>query len=102
MGYMWLTGATRATVAYCLVNTPEMLISDEKRKLMYKMGALTTESPEYVTACEELERNMVYDDIPLNKRVFTFDVLRDNDAIESIKIKVEKAREFLTQIDAAI
>lgn len=98
-GYMFLTGATIAKLAYCLVNTPEMLINDEKRKLMYKMGAMTEESLEYVEACEELEKNMIYDDIPLPKRVYEITIERNEAAIDKIKEKVLKAREYLNTLD---
>jgi hypothetical protein len=64
-GYCALTGAKSGSIAYCLIDTPETLIEDEKRKLFYKMNAGTTENRDYITACEELERNMRFDDIPL-------------------------------------
>ena len=100
--YMALTGATSAKLAYCLISTPEMLINDEKRKLMYKMGCLSSESPEFLTACDELEKSMVYDDIPLRERLIEFDVLRNDDAINSMYAKVEKARQFLNDLESRL
>lgn len=98
-GYLFLTGARVAKLAYCLINTPEMLISDEKRKLMYKMGATTDESPDFLEACEKLDKAMTYDDIPLAKRLIEFTIPRDEAAIDKIKTKVLKAREYLNQLD---
>ena len=98
-GYLFLTGARVAKLAYCLINTPEMLINDEKRKLMYKMGATTDESPEFLEACEKLDKAMTYDDIPLAKRLIEFTIPRDEAAIDKIKTKVLKAREYLNQLD---
>src|SRR5688572_14682194 len=51
-GYMFLTGAEKATLVYCLIDTPLTLINDEKRKLLYKMGVVTDENPDYMAACE--------------------------------------------------
>ena len=36
--YMWLTGKTKATIAYCLVNTPNNIIQQEKYYLLKKMA----------------------------------------------------------------
>jgi hypothetical protein len=98
-GYMALTGARVARVAYCLIDTPEMLINDEKRKLMYKMGAATNESEEYLKACEELDRAMTYPDIPMEERIIEFNVTRSNIDIDSMYSKIAKARVFLNQLE---
>lgn len=98
-GYMALTGATSANLAYCLINTPEMLINDEKRKLMYKMGCATTESDEFLMACAELEKAMIYDDVPMHERLIEFQIERDEDAIKSIYQKVQKGREYLNLLE---
>lgn len=94
-GYMFLTGATSARLAYCLIDTPETLINDAKRKLMYRMNVATTENPEYIKACEELEFSMKYGDMDMLERVIELDVERDDNAIQSIIPKVIKARMFL-------
>ena len=101
-GYMALTGATSARLAYCLVNTPELLISDEKRKLMYKMNVATTENDDYIAACEELDKSMIYDDIPMAERTFEFVIQRDDEAIQRIYDKVRKARQFLNLMDEGL
>lgn len=98
-GYLALTGLPMARLAYCLVNTPETLISDEKRKLSYKMNVVSTESPDYLEACVELEKSMNYDDLPLTNRLIEFEVKRDAEAIKTIYEKVEKAREYLNNLD---
>lgn len=101
-GYIALTGAKSANLAYCLINTPEMLINDEKRKLMYKMGCATQESEEFLKACDELEMAMIYDDIPLPERLIEFQILRDQEAINSLYEKVTKAREYLKQLEGEL
>jgi hypothetical protein len=99
--YMALTGASSATLAYCLINTPETLIMDEKRKLMYKMGAATDETPAFVEACEEIDKAMRFDDIPMKEKVIEFELQRCDDDIQSLYNKIEKAREFLNEFDTS-
>lgn len=99
MGYMALSGAKSSTLAYCLVNTPESMILDEERKLMYKMNAVTIESPEYIEACEELRKLSVYDDLPLREKVIQFTVDRNEDEISKIYQKVKRAREYLNELN---
>lgn len=94
-GYMYLTGAKTASLAYCLIDTPAVLVEDEKRKLMWKMGVATSENSEFKEACNELERLMIYDDIPINERLIEFKINRNNEDIKKIKLKVRKSREFL-------
>lgn len=96
-GYMMLTGAQEARLAYCLINTPTILLMDEMRNLAYKMGAATEETPEYIKACKELEKNAIYDDIPLNERCIIQTITRDDAAIERIKKRVEECREYMVQ-----
>lgn len=102
MAYMALTGAKSAKLAYCLVNTPEILIMDEKRKLLYKMGVISEEDKNYQEACEEIDRSMIFDDIPMEERVIEFPIERDDAAIEQMFEKVKKARQFLNKLDASI
>lgn len=98
-GYMALTGASKATLAYCLVNTPESIINDEKRRLLYKMN----ESDKvYEEACKELDKSMVFDDIPLSERLIEFTVERCNEDIELLYKKIEKGRLFLADLETTI
>ena len=101
-GYMALTGAQSARLSYCLVNTPDVLIADEKRKLMYKMNVATTEDSDYIAACEELDRSLIYDDIDMSVKVFEFLIQRDDTAISSLYDKVRKARSYLNDLEKTI
>ncbi|SMC46184.1 hypothetical protein [Pedobacter africanus] len=100
--YMWLTGAKSSVLAYCLVNTPEMMIQDEQKKLFYKMACLTEENDLYREACAHIELAAIYDDVPLNERVLEFHIDRDDKAIESIKDKVLKARKQISILNEVI
>jgi len=93
--YMALTGAKTSKLAYCLVNTPEVLINDEKRKLLWKMGAISDLDNEYIEASIEIDKISVYDDIPINQRVIITDIARDDYAIEKLYEMVKICRNFL-------
>src|SRR5690606_9498298 len=77
-GYMALTGAKQASLAYCLVSTPDSFINDEKRKVFYKMNIATEDNEIYQDACRHLELSMVYEDIPVQERVIEFSIDRDD------------------------
>jgi hypothetical protein len=98
-GYMDLSGATSATLAYCLVDTPEQLIADEKRKLMWKMGCATEESPLFIEACEELERSMTFGDIHMEERLIEFHIERNDADILKMHIRVEECRKWLNEFE---
>jgi hypothetical protein len=97
--YMWLTGAKSAVIAYCLVNTPESIIEQEKYYMLKKMDVATEENPEYVKEAMKIEFNMSFDDISIDERVLMFNVGRNEDDILRIQQKVEKAREFLRELE---
>jgi hypothetical protein len=97
--YMWLTGTKSAVIAYCLVNTPENIIEQEKYYLLKKMDVATEENPEYVKEAMKIEFNMSFDDISMEERILMFNVSRNEDDILRIQQKVEKAREFLRELE---
>ena len=97
--YMWLTGTIKATIAYCLVNTPESIIQQEKFYLLKKMDVISEESPEFIKEAMKIEFNMTFDDISINERILTFNVNRSEDDILRIENKVLKARTFLQELE---
>ena len=98
-GYMDLTGARSATLAYCLVDTPQQLIEDEKRRLMWKMGCATDESPLFIQACEELQRSMTFGDIALHERLIEFKIERNDADIMRMHQRVEACRQWLNEFE---
>ena len=94
-GYMSLTGAKSATLAYCLVNTPLNLIEQEKKNLWFKLNCPDLESIEYLAGCEEIERLSIYEDIPVNERVFEIEIERNEETIEAINKRVLECREWM-------
>lgn len=98
-GYMALSGAKIAYIAYCLVNTPAHIIENEKYRLLKSMDVISEESPEFIKEALKIEKNMIFDDIPKEERVLIFTILRDDEIIETIYDKVVKARAFLYQFE---
>ncbi len=99
MSYMWLTGATKGHIAYCLSNTPFGIVEQEKRYLLNRMDVISEESPEYVKEAMRLEFNMTFDDIDVSERVLIYTVDRNEDDIVRIQNRVERAREYLHEIE---
>jgi hypothetical protein len=94
-GYMALTGAKNYRLAYCLINTPEIMIQDEVRKMMWKMAVTTEDNPIFQEAREELEKSMRYDDIPMNERIIEFNFERNDRDIEAMYNKIGFCRKYL-------
>jgi hypothetical protein len=100
-GYMALTGAKAAILAYCLVDTPQPLIEDEKRRLMYRMGVIDPAGNElYEEACNALHKAMTFGDIPMVERVIQFTIDRNDDDIQKIYKRVEECRLWLNDFEA--
>ena len=98
--YMELTNENKATLAYCLVNTPELLIMDEERRLFYKMNAGTEENEEYQQACKELRHNMTFDDIPLEEKVVEFEVHRNEADLQKLYARIVRCREYMNSLSS--
>lgn len=94
-GYMALTGKTKARLAYCLINTPEVIVNDEKRRLAWKSGILTDDHPDLQEAFNEIERLHNYDDIPISERVIVYDVARNDEDIERLYQRVKDCRNWM-------
>ena len=93
-GYMALTGAKTFKLAYCLVDTPEVLINDAKRKFMWNAGILD-ENPITEEAFEEIERNCKFSDIPIEERVHTIEIPYDSEAITRLYTRIEDCRAYI-------
>lgn len=98
--YMDLTGAKTSRLVYCLVNTPQKLVEDEKRKLSWKMGLIDPDiDPAYIMAAAEIDKNSVFDDIKPEERYIEFIVPRDQEAIDKAHKRVIDCRGFLNGIE---
>jgi len=97
-GYMFLWDLDTAYVDYVLINTPDRLVEDEKRRAAWNIGATTDLSPEYLELCAEIDKQHNFDHIPKERRVRSFEIKRDEQVIESIKTRILEAREYLKSL----
>jgi hypothetical protein len=98
-GYMELTDAPIGEVSRCLVNTPESIIEDEARRMLYKMNVISEESPEFKEAYREIIHNMTFDDIPYEQRRIKWTFERDETEMQPVYERVIKCREWLKEFD---
>ena len=93
-GYMALTGKRKSILAYCLVNTPYDIVEDEIRRAHWKHH-LIDESDELRA---DVEAKHVFDHIPMEKRIKTFDVRYDKDIVKAIYDRVKECRVYYNQV----
>lgn len=73
-GYGDILGITDLEVVFTLPTMPETIRNGYKWRLAQKMEEATTESPVFLRAWAELERSMIFDHIPPQKRVYKIKV----------------------------
>ena len=93
--YYSLTGSQGGAIAYCLTSAPPQILESEKRKLLFSKNVATEFAPEYLEAAAELEKLMVFEDIPPEQRVIVQKVPKDEELIEKMKAKVPIMRQWL-------
>lgn len=92
-GYMMLTGLDHATLAYCLVNAPNSILSDELYRMQWSFKDGDS-NPDYDIAADQLTKNLTFDDIPEKLRVKQFHIERDLLIEGQIKERIEQCREY--------
>lgn len=93
--YYSLTGAKGGGIVNTLVSCPENILLEEKRRLLYSMNVISEESPEFVRAWEEMEKNLVFEDIDYRERVIKQFVPRNDEIIAKMQAKVPVLRNWL-------
>jgi hypothetical protein len=93
-GYMWLTDKQEALLCYCLVDTPLQIVEDEIRREHWKQNLISESSD----LREFVEDKHTFGHIPMEKRVKTHVVKRDDDVIEAIKTRIEECREYYNNL----
>lgn len=97
--YMDMTTARTSYLRYGLVNTPDKMIEDEKRRLAWKMGLLDPDSNElYLRKAEMIELSMRYDDIPLENRVHKIEVKYNYELMFSVKNRIPIWKDYLNSL----
>ena len=107
--YMWLTGKKQAELVYVLSNHPPHIISSEIKRLTYyytdrpflfpdanSIEELWSMAEQKAEAVVNIEAKV--DHIPLNKRVKRFIIERDEEAIKSIKERIQEARKIFDEL----
>ena len=97
--YLWLTNRSKGQIAYCLTDATPQMVLDEQMYAFRKGQYVTELSPEYLEKCEQIEKAMTYQDIPLSEKIWVVNIELDQEFIEKIPQKVEKARQFLEEYD---
>ena len=98
LAYMDLTGLKNAELIYCLVDTPNLLIEDEKRRTSWKLGF--QELPEELE--KEIENNLTYSSIPKELRIKIFKTEYSDKDVKTMKIQIDLARDYLTELSLKI
>jgi hypothetical protein len=92
--YMWLTGKEKYRLIYALVPTPQHMVLNECEKLSWKYGK-NYDNEDYIAQTQQIQRNNdLIKDLPIEKRVKVFAFDYDPQFIETLKTKIEKAREY--------
>lgn len=91
-------------VRHGLVNTPQIILEQEKSKIRYKLGIVDGVGDDrvhvaYNHAAEEIDRLGSYDHLPIEERTATKVVKRDEDKIALIPQQVKLFREYLNWLD---
>lgn len=120
VSYMDLTNAPKATIAYCLVNTPPEKILAEIRKKQYEYNVIDPDTDEdFKVLCRLIERNHIVNieefhkdyphyqwyndvdkweyDIPLEQRVKEVVIERSESDIFALHTRVEEMRAYLNK-----
>jgi hypothetical protein len=75
------------------------MVMDEQMYAFRKGNYVTELSPDYLEKCATIEKAMTYQDIPLSERIWVENIELDQEFIEKIPQKVEKARQYLQEYD---
>ena len=92
-GYMHLVGKKSYTVAYVLSSTPEYLI---KKEFLYYCKSNNISETD--TLYKEFKKRYLYDNIEKRLKLKTFDFEFEKEAIEKVKQKVIKCREYIKKL----
>lgn len=104
LGYMDLLGYKSGRVVYVLVDTPEQIIYEEKRRVSWQLGLISEDFvfdlPEDLEF--EIERNLRYEDIPTDARIKEFHVVYDEKDIKVMRQILDLARAYLVELSQSL
>ncbi len=97
-GYMWLWGANKFRLFYCLNNMPEHMLIDEEKRLFYRHSFVSIEDAEYQKLCLELRAFHNYDRKPVEEKFKIWEIKHSEAEIQKLKDKIKKARAYLNEL----
>lgn len=89
-GYLDLTDLKKGELSACLISNPPEVIEKHIQRLV---------DEGYDIDCDELRKNLTYDEIPFKDRRIKFEVERDDDAIARLHTRIIRCREYLMELD---
>lgn len=92
--YMALTGKDRFGLVYTLMNAPDYLIEQEARR---SADWQEVEAELY----DAVRDRMTYDELSSDLRIKRFEIARNEEDIERIRVRVEEAREYIRTLHIA-
>lgn len=96
-GYLSLTDKELGEIVYCLVPPPESVIQEQK-ELFYNLDK-NKKDINVDKKWNEIENNIRFNDIPLNEKIISYKVERDNKLIEQIHERVEVCRDWILDFE---
>ena len=98
MAYMWLTGKTKAEVAYVLCNTPEHLFNKELENKKWQVrdnkGVLDLSAEDESNIYESLYKEHHFDNMSFERRVHVFEVEAEQTIFWEMQKRIELAQEY--------
>lgn len=104
LAYMDLLGLKKGRVIYVLNDTPDEIINDEKKRVAWQLG-LTSEELRFDIPEDlefEIERNMKYEDIPMEARIKEFEVLHNEKDLNLVKEIIRQSRIYLVELSKSL
>lgn len=96
-GYMELLNIDSAELVYCLVDTPESIIKEQKRKLYYSMMVNDDTNADYLDACKEIEKLSRYGDMWNTDKIYRIKIKRNPEDIERLYKRISDCRNYLNE-----
>ena len=98
-GYAMLLGIKKCRLLYCLNDMPDFLLCEEEKKMFYNGKFLSTESQEFLSACQDLRKKYTYGYLKLEERFKYWHFECTNQDIDEIKKSVELSRKYLIELE---